>query len=589
MTALSTTAQALRARLPSGLRIPNRLLVTLPAIPLIAWILFFVAVPFGFTVAFSFQTYDYYDNGLPWTFKNYVNLWHAPQFAKLFLKTVIVSLTITVAALTIASPMAYYLARVVSRRVGLILIMVAVLPLWMNIVVRNYAWMSLVNGKGVFNSLGGVMGFPAIEMLFTMSLVVAIGVTLFIPIALLVLYGSMGNISSELEEGAMDLGYSRFRTFLKVIFPLSSSAYQTAALLVFMPAMALYVTPKMMGGTAGAMLASVLMPVVKTGLNFAKGGAIVVPIILILMVVVYFLRRGLNIENIYKAGVGSNIARSTYRGNPLLLGFTLLVIGISYLPVISLGFFSFERSEFAQLPLTGFTMRWWQDMANSVQLLGSVKASVYVALEAAGITILLSTPAAFAITRYRLPGRGIIIFLSILPMLIPEFILGMSIMVTLDAVGVPLSLHTIAMGHATLALPFVFLTILAQQYGFDRHTEEAAKDLGAGPIKSFVKITLPPMLTAMAAAAFLAITVSFGDYVVSFLLPGSTTTLPVYVFGLLKSGVSPTVNAAGSMLLFAIIIVILVAVIRPWRFAIPVVVRLSRLTQSVYVDRFGQN
>ncbi len=575
--------------MPSGLRIPSRFLVTLPAIPLIGWIVFFVAVPFGFTVAYSFQTYDYYNTDLPWTFKNYTNLINTPQFGKLFLKTAVVSLVITVFALAIASPMAYYLARIARRRVGLILIMIAVLPLWMNIVVRNYAWMSLVNGKGIFNSVGTSLGLPALEMLFTMSLVVVVGITLFIPIALLVLYGSMGNISSELEEGAMDLGYSRFRTFLKVIFPLSSSAYQTAALLVFMPALALYVTPNMLGGTDGAMLASVLMPVVKTGLNFAKGGAIVVPIILILMVVVYFLRRGLNIENIYKAGIGSSIARSANRGNPWLLGFTLLVIAISYMPIISLVFFSFEANEFGQLPLMGFTMRWWQDMANSVQLLGSVRASIYVALEAAGITILLSAPAAYAITRFRIPGRGLIIFLSILPMLIPEFILGMSILLTLDAVGTPLSLHTIAMGHATLALPFVFLTILAQQYGFDKNTEEASKDLGAGPITSFIKVTLPPMLTAVAAAAFLAITVSFGDYVVAFLLTGTTTTLPVYVFGLLKSGVSPTVNAAGSMLLFAIIIVILVAVIRPWRFALPVVGRLSRLTQSAYIDKFGQN
>jgi spermidine/putrescine transport system permease protein len=218
-----------------------------------------------------------------------------------------------------------------------------------------------------------------------------------------------------------------------------------------------------------------------------------------------------------------------------------------------------------------------------------VRASVYVALEAAGITIVLSAPAAYAITRFRLPGRGLIIFMTILPMLIPEFILGMSIMVTLIAVGTPLSLHTIAMGHATMALPFVFLTILAQQYGFDRHTEEAAKDLGAGPVSSFVKVTLPPMLTAVAAAAFLAITVSLGDYVLAFLLTGTTTTLPVYIMGLLKSGVSPTVNAAGSMLLFAIIFVILLAVIRPWRFVLPVVAQAVRLTQSARVGKFGQN
>ena len=554
-------------------------MVTLPAIPLVGWIVFFVAVPFGFMVAFSFQTYEYYSTDLPWTTKNYANLVNTPAFGKLFLKTVIVSLIITVASLVIASPMAYYTARIARRRVGIILVLVAVLPLWMNIVVRNYAWMSLVNKKGVFNTVGDVMGFAPVEMLFNLYLVTAVGITLFIPIALLVLFGSMGGISHELEEGAMDLGYSRWRTFLKVIFPLSTSAYQTAGLLVFMPALALYVTPNMLGGTKGAMLASVLMPVVKSGLNYAKGGAIVVPIIIMLMVVVYILRRGLNIENIYKAGVGSNIARAATRGNRWLLGFTLLVIAISYLPIVSLVFFSFESNEFGQLPLMGFTMRWWRDMADSVQLLGSLRASIYVALETAGITIALSAPAAYAITRFRIPGRGLIIFISILPMLIPEFILGMSILITLDSVGTTLSLHTIAMGHATLALPFVFLTILAQQYGFDRDMEAAAKDLGAGPITGFIKVTLPGMVPAIAAAAFLAITVSFGDYVVAFLLTGTTTTLPIYIFGLLKSGVSPTVNAAGSMLLFGIVIVVVVMIIRPWRYLRPLSAQLARLTR----------
>ena len=530
-------------------------------------------------VAFSFQTYGYYSTDLPWTTKNYANLVNTPQFGKLFLKTVIVSLIITVASLVIASPMAYYTARIARRRVGIILVLVAVLPLWMNIVVRNYAWNSLVNGKGVFNTIGGVMGLGPVEMLFNVYLVIAVGITLFIPIALLVLFGSMGNISHELEESATDLGYGRWRTFLKVIFPLSTSAYQTAGLLVFMPALALYVTPNMLGGTKGAMLASVLMPIVKSGLNYAKGGAIVVPIIIMLMVVVYLLRRGLNIENIYRAGIGSNIARVATRGNRWLLGFTLLVIAISYLPIVSLVFFSFESNEFGQLPLMGFSLRWWRDMADSVQLLGSLRASIYVALETAGITVLLSAPAAYAITRFRIPGRGLIIFLSILPMLIPEFILGMSILMTLDSVGTTLSLHTIAMGHATLALPFVFLTILAQQYGFDRNMEAAAKDLGAGPIMGFIKVTLPSMVPAIAAAAFLAITVSFGDYVVAFLLTGTTTTLPIYIFGLLKSGVSPTVNAAGSMLLFGIIIVIVVMAIRPWRYLQPLTAQVARLTR----------
>lgn len=571
---MTTNTQAFKSYFVKIIRPRIRIV---PSLPLVLWVVFFIAVPLGFTVVYSFQTYGYYVVDLPWTLDNYRGLFKTTAYYEMFLKTVIVSFIISIVGIIIATPMAYYLSRIASKRLGVTLLLIMIVPLWMNIVVRNYAWISLTIKGGVIDKMHQAVGLNYGDWLFHIELVTVVGILLFIPISLLVLYGSMGSISQEIEEASMDLGYGRLRTFFKTIFPLSASAYQTAFLLTFMPSLAMYVTPKLLGGTDGMLLASVLMPVVKSSLNFAKGGAIVIPIMLLLLVVTYFFRRGINIENIYKAGVGSNIARATNRKNVWLFSYCIILILISYLPVFSLVFFSFTANPLAMLPTMGPSLWWYQDMLNSTGLMNALKATVLVALETAAIAVVISAPAAYAITRFKFPGRGLIIFMSLLPMLIPEFVTGMAIMLMLNGFGAHLSLHTIAIGHVTLALPFVFLTILAQQYGFDRHIEEASQDLGSTPLGGFFKVTLPQMLPALIAAGFLAITVSFNDYVVSFLLTGTDTTFPVFIFGLLKSGVSPTVNAAGSLLLAAVVLLLIIGLVRPWRilFKIPAKYRPS--------------
>ncbi len=242
----------------------------LPTLPLVLWVVFFIAVPLIFTVAYSFQTYGYYVVDLPWTLENYRGLFDTSAYYEMFLKTVIISFIISIVGMIIATPMAYYLSRIASKRLGVALLLITVIPLWMNIVVRNYAWISMTIKGGVLDQLHQAVGLNYGDWLFHIELVTAVGILLFVPISLLVLYGSMGSISQEIEEASMDLGNSRIKTFFKTIFPLSASSYQTAFLLTFMPSLAMYVTPKLLGGVDGMLLASVLMPVVKSSLNFAK-------------------------------------------------------------------------------------------------------------------------------------------------------------------------------------------------------------------------------------------------------------------------------------------------------------------------------
>ena len=537
----------------------------LPSLPLALWVIMFVCVPGGFALVYSFQTYTFFDVSRPWTLENYIDLFSAGSYARLFVKTAVASLIITVGAIAVASPMAYYLSRVASRRLGVVLLLLTVLPLWMNLIIRNYSWIALISTNGVLNAILKWFGLPTVTMIFTMPTVMVVGVTLALPFAVLILFATMGTISHEVEEASLDLGTSRLQTFRKVVFPLTGSGYQTAALLIFMPTLGFYLTPLMLGGLQGAMLGTVLMPIVKVTLDFAQGSAFVVPIVILLMGITYLLRRGINIDNLYRSGVGSSIARRTQRHSPWLLVYTVAIVFVTYLPLLSMVAFSFDKNPLAVLPLQGGTLQWYTGLLQNSSLTMALRNSVLVALETAFVVVALSAPAAYAVARYRFPGRGALIFMSLLPMLIPEIITGMAILILLSTFGVPLSLHAIVIGHATLALPFVFLTILAHQYAFDRTVEEAAQDLGATPLKSFGRVVLPLMVPALVAGAFLAITVSFNDFIVAFLLTGGATTMPIYIFGLLKAATSPSANAVGTLLILAVVLVMLIALFRPWR------------------------
>ena len=551
----------------------RRNVLGLPGVPLAVWILLFVGVPGGFLIAYSFQTYTFFDVGLPWTFKNYINLSGATSYLKLLVKTFIVAFIVTVGSISLASPFAYYVARVVGKRLAVILLLLTVLPLWMNQIVRNYAWLALTSNNGILNGLLDLLGLPTVRLLFNLELVTVVGISLALPFAVLVLYARLSNISHEVEEAALDLGCNRFHTFRKIVFPLSASGYQTAVLLIFMPTLAFYVTPLMLGGRSGSMIGNALMPIVKDSLNFAMGSAFMAPIILTLVVMVLLFRRGINIDTLYSAGVGSGIARRAPRKSPALATYTIALLTLTYLPLFAMVFFSFGNNQYAMFPTMGATLKWYYYILETGGLLQSLRMSIIIAIEVALISLILCAPAAYAVVRFRFFGRGGFLFMTLLPMLIPELILGMALLTLMVTFDVQLSIHTIAIGHVTLALPFVFLTILAQQYGFDRAIEEASRDLGSSAIGTFFKIVFPLMVPALIAAGFLGITISFNDFVVAFLLTGGEATFPIYIFGLTKSSVTPTTNALGTLLMIIVVVALVLMLTRPWT---PAFRRLAR-------------
>ena len=146
-----------------------------------------------------------------------------------------------------------------------------------------------------------------------------------------------------------------------------------------MPTLGFYLTPLMLGGLHGAMLGTALMPIVKVTLDFAQGSAYIVPIVILLMVITYLLRRGINIDNLYRSGVGSSIARRIQRQSPWLLVYTVAIVFITYLPLLSMVAFSFDKNPLAVLPLQGGTLQWYTALLKNSSLTMALRNSILVA------------------------------------------------------------------------------------------------------------------------------------------------------------------------------------------------------------------
>ena len=221
------------------------------------------------------------------------------------------------------------------------------------------------------------------------------------------------------------------------------------------------------------------------------------------------------------------------RNRPLMI-YALLFLAFLYVPVLFLPLFSFNDSRFIAFPLQGFTLRWYQEMLNNDALLSSLANSIKVGLVVSAVSTLLGLFAAKAVTRYRLPGSRPIIGVIMLPLVVPGIILGTSILMLVNSIGITLSLFTIGIGHVLLSVPFAMATLISRFEGFDKSMEEASADLGENAWWTFWRITFPMVFPGILASFLLCFTISFDEFIMAFLLGSTEQTLPVFMWSQLR-------------------------------------------------------
>jgi spermidine/putrescine transport system permease protein len=237
--------------------------------------------------------------------------------------------------------------------------------------------------------------------------------------------------------------------------------------------------------------------------------------------------------------------------------YAVLYLAFVYIPVMFLPLFSFNDSIFIAFPLQGFTLEWYEQMANSDGLIDALYNSIKLGCVVAVLATILGTFAAKAVTRYKMPGRGPVITFIMLPLVIPGIILGIALLVIANMSGVALSLYTIGLGHLMVSTPFAMLVMVSRLEGFDKNLEEASKDLGDSPWATFWRVTFPLALPGIIASLLLSFTISFDEFILAFFLSGNEATLPVYIWSQMRFPTKlPTVLALGACILMVSFVVV---------------------------------
>jgi len=231
--------------------------------------------------------------------------------------------------------------------------------------------------------------------------------------------------------------------------------------------------------------------------------------------------------------------------------YTLLVYLFMFLPVAVVVLLSFNASQFGSFPMTGFSFRWFVELAQNEAILRAFQTSMVLGALTAVISTTLGVLASLALVRYNVPGRNLISTLLIAPILVPEVVLAVALLLFLNFLSINKSFFLLLMGHVIFTLPFVILVVQARLVGIRRDYEEAALSLGANPVQAFFQITLPLLAPAVFAGMLFAFTISFDDITGTlFWKPGGVETVPTQIFAMLRNSISPEINALGTVMIF---------------------------------------
>lgn len=244
----------------------------------------------------------------------------------------------------------------------------------------------------------------------------------------------------------------------------------------------------------------------------------------------------------------------------VLAVFTACVLAFMYIPIVTVMVFSFNSSKVMRLPLTEWTFHWYAQAFSNPQLLAAVANSLIVGAAAVVICLAIGVPTALALNNYDFPGKTVVRRLAILPITLPGLITGVSMLSFFSQSGIHLSLFTVIVGHGTALTAVVITSVFARLQRFDQRIVEASGDLGAGPFRTFWHITLPNIRTAMIGSGLLAFTLSFDEIPVTFFLTGRENTLPMYIWSTIRRGITPEINAIGTVIILVSLVLIVISV-----------------------------
>ncbi len=231
------------------------------------------------------------------------------------------------------------------------------------------------------------------------------------------------------------------------------------------------------------------------------------------------------------------------------IAYPIFMTVLTYLPIIIVVIYSFNESKLSST-WGGFSLKWYKELFRDKAMFEALLNSVILALTSSVLAAILATSAALGIKNAKLPGKNLIRQSALLPLIIPEIVLGMIFLAFFSMLGMKFGMLTLIISHTAFCVPYIYTQVSARLEVLDTSSIEAARDLGASGWVAFFTVTLPLIAPAILSGMFLSFAMSFDDVIISVLCTGvSVNTLPIKIYTQLKTGVTPKVNAMCTLML----------------------------------------
>ncbi|MGC9371618.1 MAG: ABC transporter permease subunit, partial [Paracoccaceae bacterium] len=549
------------------------------------------ALPLGRLFMVSLEAPDF-------SLVNYVSFFNEGAYVRVLVQTVRVSVTVTLICIALGYPTAYVLAR--SRgKAQRLLILLVVIPYLTSFLVRTYAWIVLLNRRGVINSLlmeTGVIDRP-LDIIYNQFSVHVGLVHVMLPFMILPLYSVMKGIDLRLVQAAQAFGAGPLRAHLRAFLPLAMPGVRSGGLLVFLLCLGFFITPALLGGLRDVMLASFIEAQVSQLVQWGVAAAASFILLGVTLTGFFVVGRLIGANGLIIGGaltqksdasgrsgwaswravlktrlpwwrhLSETIfdtkaawrARSWRRKNGRPAAFAILGVSalrlsswmvLAYLavPVLIVAFVSFSSADYLRFPPPGLSFRWYGNYLSDPHWLRATSLSLQVAVVTAAWSTIAGTLAAYALVRGRFWFKELAVGFIISPIIVPPIVIAVALYGQEAKLGLIGSVVGIAIGHSIIAVAYVVIIVSATLENLDRDLERAAMSLGAGPLRTFRRVTLPLIATGVGSSAIFAFIHSFDELVISLFVGGfHRQTLPVKMWENIQNEIDPTIAAVSTL------------------------------------------
>jgi putative spermidine/putrescine transport system permease protein len=518
------------------------------------------------------------------TFAPFLRIWNGGPYLTVLSTTFQVACWTTAFCLVLGYPLAYWLSQKPARQQRIAALFV-LLPFWTSALIKNFSWLVLLGRNGIMAKTMAAIGLKGgDQLLFGRTTVIFAMVHTLLPLAVITMLPVMNQIDRRLTMAASTLGANGARAFWQVFFQLSVRGVASAGLLVLVASLGFFITPALVGGARDTMIGQLIILQINELQNWQLGSALAA-ILLVSTITICFIydrifdlsavttgsgrptgadglvrRAGLAILN--AAGLICGAIEEVWkrnirglRGRVLLSVYAWVMIALLLAPIIAFVPMAFGGSTFLSFPPSHWSARWFEQFFSSPLWLGAMTRSFGIGFAAAAITLLIASMAAYGVARTRSRLGGIAFLLCLSPMMVPSIVIAIALFYLFARMGLVASNVGITIGHTVIAMPVVFMIMLATFKGYDWGLDAAASTLGAGRLRTFRRITLPLVSGGLAVGFVTGFLQSFEELTVALFVGGGIkTTLPKQMWDGILLQVSPVIAAASVVVLIVVIV-----------------------------------